>query len=165
MRDSARGTGGPNYAHDCTTHAHALERDCTRRTHTGSEGVRPNPYTVVPRTTTSPRREATHHPAFAPLTQSHVSSQHHCPGRNTPPWEVTSLIGHAAVLSARARPHIAPRTARASRRSRSTRGAGPVAPLAPKKKRDGRAGRRWKSKRSEKGLSRASSSGAEKDQI
>ena len=22
---------------------------------------------------------------------------HHCPGRNTPSWEVTSLIGHAAV--------------------------------------------------------------------
>ena len=117
----------------------------------GLRGVRPNPTSIVHRTTTSPRREATHHPAFAPLTPSHVSSQHRCPGRNTPLWEVTSLIGHAAVLSARARPHIALRTARASRRSRSTRGAGPVAPLAPQKKRDGRAGRRWKSKRSEKG--------------
>ena len=97
---------------------------------TRAEGVRPNPTTIVPRTTTSPRREATHSQACTRLTPSHNGSQHHCPGRNTPPWEVTSLIGHAAVRSGRARPHVAPRLARAGHRSRHTRGVGSTAPLA-----------------------------------
>ena len=90
----------------------------------------PTPTTIVPRTTTSPRREATHSQACTRLTPSHNSSQHRCPGRNTPPWEVTSLIGHAAALSGRARPHVAPRLARAGLRSRHTRGDGSTAPLA-----------------------------------